>query len=60
MKQLFSTILLIIVTVSFAKAQNNFGKRIDDKMAVAATELPAKMGDKSEIQAKVTGTFESV
>ncbi|HWV30947.1 MAG TPA: DUF4920 domain-containing protein [Dyadobacter sp.] len=59
MKKLFS-ILLVILTVSFAKAQSNFGKQIDDKEAIAATALPAQMGDKSEIQAKVTGTVESV
>jgi len=59
MKKLLS-ILLVIVGISFARAQGNFGKQIDDKKAIAATALPAKMGDKAEIQAKVTGTVESV
>ena len=59
MKKLFS-ILLVVLSVSFARAQGNFGKQIDDKKAMAATALPAKMGDKAEIQAKVTGTVESV
>jgi hypothetical protein len=59
MKKLLS-ILLVILTVSLAKAQGNFGKQIDDKKAIAATALPAKMGDKAEMQAKVTGTVESV
>nr|WP_295935101.1 DUF4920 domain-containing protein [uncultured Dyadobacter sp.] len=59
MKKLLS-ILLVILTVTFAKAQGNFGKQIDDKKAIAATTLPTKMGEKSEMQAKVTGTVESV
>lgn len=53
-------ILLVITTITFAKAQGNFGKQIDDKKAIEATVLPAKMGDKAEMQAKVTGTVESV
>lgn len=59
MKKLLS-IFLVILAVSFARAQGNFGKQIDDKKAIAAETLPAKMGDKSEMQAKVTGTVESV
>jgi hypothetical protein len=59
MKKLLS-ILLVIAAVSFAKAQGTFGKQIDDKKAIEATALPAKMGDKAEMQAKVTGTVESV
>lgn len=59
MKKLLSILLLTLI-VTFANAQSNFGKQIDDKKAMAAAELPAKMGDKSEIQAKVTGTVESV
>ncbi|GGN01402.1 hypothetical protein GCM10010967_39760 [Dyadobacter beijingensis] len=59
MKNIFS-ILLVILTGSFAQAQGNFGKQIDEQQAIAATALPAKMGDKSEMQVKVTGTVESV
>lgn len=59
MKKLFSILLLVLIA-TFAKAQSNFGKQIDDKKAIAATALPAKMGDKNEMQAKVTGTVESV
>ncbi|WP_353717958.1 DUF4920 domain-containing protein [Dyadobacter sp. 676] len=59
MKKL-SALLLLIFTVSFARAQSHFGKQIDDSKAIEAKELPAKMGDKSEILAKVTGTVESV
>lgn len=51
--------LLALGAISFANAQK-FGKAIDDKSAIAATALPAKMGDKSEMPAKVTGTVESV
>ncbi|WP_426291674.1 DUF4920 domain-containing protein [Dyadobacter endophyticus] len=59
MKKLIS-ILCLVLTITFAKAQNNFGKQIDDKSAIAATALPGKMGDKNEMQAKVTGIVESV
>ena len=59
MKKLLS-IILVVLSMSFARAQENFGKQIDDKKAIAATALPAKMGDKAEIQAKVVGTVESV
>ena len=59
MKKLLA-IFLVILAVSFARAQSNFGKQIDDRKAIAAETLPAKMGDKSEMQAKVTGTVESV
>ena len=57
MKKLLSILLLTLI-VTFANAQSNFGKQIDDKKAMAAAELPAKIGYKSEIQAKVTGTVE--
>jgi hypothetical protein len=43
MKKLLS-IFLLILTVTFAKAQNNFGKQIDEKETIAATALPAKDG----------------
>ncbi|MGV3599572.1 MAG: DUF4920 domain-containing protein [Dyadobacter fermentans] len=53
-------VLLLVLTISFAKAQGNFGKQIDEKKAIAATALPAKMEGKNEMPAKVTGTVESV
>lgn len=59
MKKLLS-VLLVLLAVCFAKAQSNFGKQIDDKKAIAAATLPTKMGEKGEMQAKVTGTVESV
>jgi hypothetical protein len=56
------TLLAILVTVvafSAAHAQH-FGKEINEAEAIEAKALPAKMGDKSEMQAKVSGTVESV
>lgn len=55
-------LLAILVTVfafSAADAQH-FGKDINETKAIEAKVLPAKMGDKSEMQAKVSGTVESV
>ncbi len=42
------------------QAQENFGKKINEKSAIAASQLPAKMGDKESMNAKITGTVESV
>jgi hypothetical protein len=61
MKKLF--ILLCIAVSCYtvnAQTANNFGKEISDKKAIEATALPAKMGDKTEMEAKVSGTVESV
>lgn len=53
--------LLLCLTLAFqAQAQEKFGKKINEKLAVAAAELPAKMGDKESMNTKVTGTVESV
>jgi hypothetical protein len=56
------TILLLAVCMSAALAQNegNFGKKIDGKKSIAASELPVKMGKEDKMNAKVTGTVESV
>lgn len=59
MKNLLS-ILLVVLAASFVNAQNHFGRTIDDQKAIEASTLPAKMGEKNEMQAKVTGTVESV
>jgi hypothetical protein len=61
MKKIF-TILFFITALTTAQAQNedSFGKKIDDKKAIAATALPAKMGKEDKMNAKVTGTVESV
>ena len=56
-------LLVFVITAAFsAKAQSadHFGKEINDKKAIEANALPAKMGDKTEMQAKVSGTVESV
>jgi hypothetical protein len=55
-------LLMILGTCSIAKAQstNHFGKEINDEMAIAASALPEKMKDKTEMDAKVSGTVESV
>ncbi len=53
--------LLFCLTLVFqAFAQEHFGKKINEKSAIAANELPAKMGEKESMNAKVTGTVESV
>lgn len=54
--------LLFVLSYIGANAQdsNHFGKEIDDKKAIEATRLSAKMGDKEVMNAKVTGTVESV
>lgn len=61
MKKIF-TLLCFIVALYTAQAQNedSFGKKIDDKKAISATSLPAKMGNEDKMNAKVTGTVESV
>jgi hypothetical protein len=46
---------------AFAQTDASFhGKKITEKGAVPATELAAKMGDKTSIPVKVEGTVESV
>ncbi|GHB57955.1 DUF4920 domain-containing protein [Persicitalea jodogahamensis] len=53
--------LLLCLTLAFqAQAQENFGKKINEKSAIEASQLPAKMGDKESMNTKVTGTVESV
>lgn len=54
--------LFILTGFSFAKAQTaaHFGKEINDKKAIQASALPAKMGNQEEMATKVTGTVESV
>ncbi|TLU99253.1 DUF4920 domain-containing protein [Dyadobacter luticola] len=57
------TLLVLIIVAAFtARAQdaNHFGKEINDKKAIEANALPAKMGEKSEMQAKVSATVEDV
>ncbi|WP_439584567.1 DUF4920 domain-containing protein [Dyadobacter bucti] len=57
-------VLLLIILGSFsvvkAQSTNHFGKEINDEMAIAASSLPEKMKDKTEMDAKVSGMVESV
>ena len=53
--------LLLCLSLAFqAQAQEKFGKKINEKSAIEASRLPAKMGDKESMNTKVTGTVESV
>ncbi|MCE7040718.1 DUF4920 domain-containing protein [Dyadobacter sp. CY312] len=55
---------LLFMTVSFcavqAQTDESFGKKIDAKKAITASALPEKMGKEEKMDAKVTGTVESV
>jgi hypothetical protein len=56
-------LILFVLAGNYAvQAQNvaHFGKEINDKKAIPAGELPARMGEQQEMAAKVTGTVESV
>ncbi len=59
MKKTFITILTSLWALG-AMAQENFGKKINEKDAVAATELSAKMNNKETMQVKVSGKVEDV
>jgi len=54
--------LLSITTICTAHAQSagHFGKEINDSKVIKASALPEKMGNKTEMEAKVSGTVESV
>ncbi|WP_373511376.1 DUF4920 domain-containing protein [Persicitalea sp.] len=59
MKNAFA--LLLCFTLAFqVRAQENFGKKMNEKSAIEASQLPTKMGDKESMNTKVTGTVESV
>ncbi|CAG5004601.1 hypothetical protein DYBT9275_03404 [Dyadobacter sp. CECT 9275] len=60
MKQV--VIVLLVLSVMVVKAQSNahFGKEINDRKAIKVSDLPAKMGEKEIMEAKVSGTVESV
>lgn len=54
-------VFLFCLALGFqVQAQEKFGREINEKSAIAARQLPAKMGDKESMSAKVTGTVESV
>jgi hypothetical protein len=61
MKKIILFLLVSIAAISVkAQTTNHFGKEINDNKAIEASALPAKMGDKTEMAAKVSGTVESV
>ncbi len=61
MKKIFSILAVSIISfAAYAQSDAHFGKEITDKKAIAASILPEKMGEKENMEAKVTGTVESV
>lgn len=60
MKSLTLIFLLCTSLLANAQEKNSFGKKIDDKGAVAATSLQDKMAGKETAQIKVSGVVESV
>lgn len=59
MKKLVLSALMTMLVVG-AYAQENFGKKINDKKSIEASALPGKMGKEEKMTAKVSGTVESV
>jgi len=59
MKNLLVVLFCLALSLQ-VKAQGNFGKKINEKSAIEASQLPDKMGTKESMNAKVTGTVESV
>jgi hypothetical protein len=61
MKKIILFLLVSVAAISVkAQTANHFGKEINENKAIDASALPAKMGDKMEMAAKVSGTVESV
>ena len=61
MKKLLFFVFVLAGSYSLqAQTNAHFGREINDKKAIQASALPAKMGDQQEMAAKVTGTVESV
>ncbi|TDB61431.1 DUF4920 domain-containing protein [Arundinibacter roseus] len=59
MKHVFVLLTCLFFSVQ-VQAQEYFGKKINEKSAVSAAQLPEKMGSKESMKAKVSGTVESV
>lgn len=51
---------LCISFSSIAQSEEGFGQKINKKGAIAASKLPAEIGKKESLKAKVTGEVESV
>jgi hypothetical protein len=61
MKRLLVLFLALTASITAnAQTDSHFGKDINDKKAMEASVLPSKMGEKETMDAKVTGTVESV
>ncbi|MCU0339700.1 MAG: DUF4920 domain-containing protein [Spirosomaceae bacterium] len=60
MKKVIFSALLGVFAVAAQAQDGYFGEKINDNNAVAAAELPAKMGKQEKMTAKVAGTVESV
>ncbi|MEZ4900456.1 MAG: DUF4920 domain-containing protein [Spirosomataceae bacterium] len=60
MKKTIITALISVFSLGVYAQDGYFGKKINDKKALAAAELPAKMGGQEKIATKVVGTVESV
>lgn len=54
------TFLFCLAVVFQANAQDNFGKKINDKSAISVAKLSDKMGEKPSMNAKVSATVEEV
>lgn len=60
MKKVILSAMLGFFAITAQAQDGYFGEKINDKNAVAAAELPTKMGGQEMMPAKVTGTVESV
>ncbi|WP_020602134.1 DUF4920 domain-containing protein [Spirosoma spitsbergense] len=60
-KFLLSSLLVVASLGAFAQSEVSYhGKKITEKGAIPAVQLPAKMANKTQMPAKVEGTVESV
>ncbi|MFN4146347.1 MAG: DUF4920 domain-containing protein [Runella sp.] len=60
MKKVILTVLVSVAALATQAQDQYFGQKIKDKKAIPAAEIPAKMGNQEKMNAKVTGTVESV
>jgi hypothetical protein len=61
MKKIMMLMMFVLGTLTLqAQSNNHFGKEINESEVIKASALPEKMGDKTEMAAKVSGEVESV
>lgn len=60
MKTIITFALALCVAMTAQAGDNHFGKKIKAKGAISASELTQKMSGKETVEAKVSGTVESV